>query len=95
VVDVGNDRKIPDVVHQRTGHKKRRVETVTRLPTKRMATACWAFIVVKTTPLKTAPVLDFSSLQAANSQIHPQFFHNVLWMGWGLLRCPHFVAETG
>jgi hypothetical protein len=59
-----------------------------------MATACWAFIVVKTTPLKTAPVLDFSSLQAANSRFHPQIIHKALWTGWGLLRCPGFVAET-
>jgi hypothetical protein len=60
-----------------------------------MATACWAFIVVKTTPLKTAPVLDFSSLQAANSKSYPQKIHITLWMDWGLLRCRRFVAETG
>jgi hypothetical protein len=75
--------------------KKRHVKSLTRLPTKRMATACWAFIVVKTTRLETAPMLDFSSLQAANSENHPQIVHNALWMGWGLLRCPVFVAETG
>jgi hypothetical protein len=75
--------------------KKRHVKSLTRLPTKRMATACWAFIVVKTTRLETAPMLDFSSLQAANSESHPQFIHNTLWMGWGLLRCPAFVAQTG
>jgi len=75
--------------------KKRHVKSLTRLPTKRMATACWAFIVVKTTRLETAPMLDFSSLQAANSEIHPQVIHNTLWMDWGLLRCPGFIAETG
>jgi hypothetical protein len=75
--------------------KKRHVKSLTRLPTKRMATACWAFIVVKTTRLKTAPMLDFSSLQAANSENYPHIIHNALWMGWGLLRCPRFVAQTG
>jgi hypothetical protein len=39
--------------------KKRHVESVTRLPTKRMATACWDFIVVKRGWLQTAPLLDF------------------------------------
>jgi hypothetical protein len=60
-----------------------------------MATACWAFIVVKTTRLETAPMLDFSSLQAANSESHPHIIHNTLWMGWGLLRWAGFIAETG
>jgi hypothetical protein len=55
--------------------KKRHVEVVTRLPTKRMATACWAFIVAKSTPPKTAPMLDFSSLQGTNKQIHQQLIH--------------------
>ena len=32
--------------------KKRHVESMTRLPTKRMATACWDFIVAKSTPRK-------------------------------------------
>jgi len=81
-------RAVPEI-------KKRHVKSLTRLPTKRMATACWAFIVVKTTRLETAPMLDFSSLQAANIEINPQIIHNALWMGWGLLRCPGFVAETG
>jgi hypothetical protein len=48
--------------------KKRHVEEMTRLPTKRMATACWAFIVAKSTPRKAAPILDFRSLQGPNSQ---------------------------
>jgi hypothetical protein len=75
--------------------KKRHVKSLTRLPTKRMATACWAFIVVKTTWLQTAPMLDFSSLQPANSKNHQQFIHRRLWMGWGLLRVPTFIAQTG
>jgi hypothetical protein len=48
--------------------KKRHVQEMTRLPTKRMATACWAFIVAKRTPRKGAPVLDFGSLQGTNRQ---------------------------
>jgi hypothetical protein len=46
--------------------KKRHVQNETRLPTKRMATACWAFIVAKSTLRKSAPVLVFRSLQGAN-----------------------------
>jgi len=52
--------------------KKRHVEEVTRLPTERLATACWAFIVVKSTGLEAAPVLVFSPLQCANSKTFPQ-----------------------
>jgi hypothetical protein len=63
--------------------KKRHVQTVTRLPTKRMATACWAFIVAKSTPLETAPLLDFKPLRSANTQIHPQVVHIGMWMRWG------------
>jgi hypothetical protein len=63
--------------------KKRHVESMTRLPTKRMATACWDFIVVKRARLQTAPLLDFSSLQAANRISHPQFINKWLWMAWG------------
>jgi len=63
--------------------KKRHVKEVTRLPTKRMATACWAFIVAKSTPRKTAPILDFSSLHAANSEFHPQLIHKSMWTTWG------------
>jgi hypothetical protein len=59
-----------------------------------MATACWAFIVAKSTPLKTAPIRDFGSLQPANSQIHQQLIHNVLWTAWGLFQVPAFVAGT-
>jgi hypothetical protein len=63
--------------------KKRHVERMTRLPTKRMATACWAFIVAKSTPPETAPLLDFSSLQAANSKIYTQDIHKNLWTACG------------
>jgi hypothetical protein len=63
--------------------KKRHVERLTRLPTKRMATACWAFIVAKSTPLETAPLLDFLSLQCANTEICQQVIHKSMWMGWG------------
>jgi len=63
--------------------KKRHVEIVTRLPTKRMATACWAFIVAKSTPLETAPLLDFSPLRAANIKNRPQDIHKSMWTSWG------------
>jgi hypothetical protein len=58
--------------------KKRHVETVTRLPTKRMATACWAFIVAKSTLLETAPVLHFPSLPVANRKRCAQFMHKAV-----------------
>jgi hypothetical protein len=48
-----------------------------------MATACWAFIVAKSPPLETAPLLDFSSLQAPNSNFYPQVAHKALWAAWG------------
>jgi len=63
--------------------KKRHVERLTRLPTKRMATACWAFIVAKSTVLKTAPLLDFSPLQATNMKIYKQVIHKSMWTAWG------------
>src|SRR5450631_1008136 len=63
--------------------KKRHVESMTRLPTKRLATACWDFIVVKRGGLQTAPVLDFLPLQRANSKIYEQVIHKCLWMSWG------------
>jgi hypothetical protein len=49
--------------------KKRHVEEVTRLPTKGMATACWASIVAKRPSRETAPALVFRPLQAANKEI--------------------------
>jgi hypothetical protein len=63
--------------------KKRHVEFLTRLPTKRMATACWAFIVAKRPDPKTAPLLDFGPLHVANSENYPQFMHKHLWAAWG------------
>ena len=63
--------------------KKRHVELLTRLPTKRLATACWGLILTKTTPLQAAPVLDFFALQVTNRAFHPQIIHNCLWMCWG------------
>jgi hypothetical protein len=57
------------------GIKKRHVERVTRLPTKRMATACWDFIVSRTPPLEAAPLLDFSSLHVANKKSCTQVVH--------------------
>jgi hypothetical protein len=66
---------------------------MTRLPTKRMATACWDFIVVKRDPLQTAPLLDFSSLQRANRISHPQFIHKCLWMAWGQFQDKAFVVR--
>jgi hypothetical protein len=48
-----------------------------------MATACWGFIVAKSTPLETAPLLDFSPLQVTNRRIHPQLINKRLWSNWG------------
>src|SRR4029079_6320687 len=52
---------------RRARPKKRHVESMTPFPTKRMATACWAFIVVNTPRAQAAPGLDFSTLQGANT----------------------------
>jgi hypothetical protein len=60
-----------------------------------MATACWAFIVATRTPLKTAPLLDFSSLQAANRESYKQLVNKCLWSNWGQILAGNFVAETG
>ena len=73
--------------------KKRHVERMTRLPTKRLATACWEFIVVKRGWLQTAPLLDFASLQRANREIHQQVIHKCLWMSWGYFCRAVFVAR--
>jgi hypothetical protein len=73
--------------------KKRRVESLTRLPTKRLATACWDFIVVKSTELQTAPLLDLSPLQAANTKIHQQVIHKSLWTAWGQFSPRGFIAQ--
>ena len=52
--------------------KKRHVESLTRLPTERLATACWDFIVVKSTGREPAPVLVFGPLQGANMKCYAQ-----------------------
>jgi hypothetical protein len=48
---------------------------MTRLPTKRMATACWAFILSKSAALETAPTLGFAPLQHSNSKSFQQVMH--------------------
>lgn len=63
--------------------KKRHVESMTRLPTKRLATACWAFIVVKSARLQAAPLLDFSSLPVSNRISYVHVIHMNLWIPWG------------
>jgi hypothetical protein len=65
--------------------KKRHVELVTRLPTERLATACWATIVAKSTRLEPAPMLDLRPLRAANTKFHQQFIHRVVSMLWTVL----------
>jgi hypothetical protein len=52
--------------------KKRHVELLTRLPTERLATACWDFIVVKSIRRGAAPVLVFGPLQGANIKSYTQ-----------------------
>jgi hypothetical protein len=58
--------------------KKRRVQEETRLPTKRMATACWALIVAKSIPRKAAPMLDFASLWGTNKESYKQIINKSL-----------------
>jgi hypothetical protein len=58
--------------------KKRHVELVTRLPTERLATACWDFIVAKSPPSEPAPVLVFEPLRSANSNFCPQDINRLL-----------------
>jgi hypothetical protein len=41
---------------------------VTRLPTERLATACWATIVANRTAPEAASLLDFPSLQGSNKE---------------------------
>jgi len=45
------------------GQKKGASKSVTRLPTERLATACWGFIVAKSTGWEAAWLLDFLALQ--------------------------------
>jgi len=58
--------------------KKRHVEEVTCLPTERLATACWDFIVAKRTPSEAAPVLVFRPLQPSNSQNYQQLINMLI-----------------
>jgi len=48
-----------------------------------LATACWAFIVAKTTRAETASLLDFASLHLANSDLSTQVINMFLLMTWG------------
>jgi hypothetical protein len=48
---------------------------MTRLPTERLATACWAFIVAKTTEPEPAPMLVFWPLQVANRKFYTQLIN--------------------
>jgi hypothetical protein len=57
-----------------------------------MATACWRFIVANATPPEPAPMLDISSLQATNKEIHPHLIHKCLWMRWGQFQVPSLYA---
>jgi hypothetical protein len=51
---------------------------MTRLPTKRMATACWDFIVAKSTRPKPAPMLVFRSLQGTNREKSSTAYQQVI-----------------
>jgi hypothetical protein len=73
--------------------KKGTSKLMTRLPTKRMATACWAFIVVKRTPLETAPLLDFFRCSVPTAKNHPQVIHKALWMIWGQISDPSLLTH--
>jgi hypothetical protein len=55
--------------------KKRRVQGVTRLPTERLATACWKSIVAKRTSREPAPMLDFRPLRVSDKESYPQIIH--------------------
>jgi hypothetical protein len=66
--------------------KKRHVERVTRLPTERLATACWAFILTKRIPPEPAPMLDFRPLRVANRKNHQQIIHRPSTALWAACR---------
>jgi hypothetical protein len=53
--------------------KKRHVEMVTRLPTKRLATACWASIVAKSPEMDTEPRPANRSLRPANNNLSTSY----------------------
>ena len=81
--DVKARRAGPDI-------KKRHVEVVTRLPTERLATACWAFIVVKRTGREAAPVLVFRPLRCANTKNYQQHMHRF----WHALCAVHGTLQA-
>ena len=51
---------------------------MTRLPTERLATACWDFIVAKRTPPEPAPVLVFGPLRTSNRESYQQLVNSLL-----------------
>jgi hypothetical protein len=78
--------------------KKRHVEEATCLPTKGMATACWAFIVAKRTGRETAPALVSRPLQPSNKDFYSQVINKFLWITCGSNRracdAPRFRRRT-
>ena len=56
--------------------KKRHVKVATCLPTERLATACWDFIVAKRTPSEPAPVLVSGPLRVSNINCCIQLIHS-------------------
>ena len=65
-------------VHGRAEAKKKGASKgMTRLPTERLATACWAFILTKRVGREPAPVLDFRPLRVpdkmflSTAYLHP------------------------
>jgi hypothetical protein len=74
--------------------KKGTSKVETRLPTKRMATACWAFIVAKSPPLQAAYLLGSRPLQGANSDFHPQLINSALCIPWGQFQSPPARQST-
>ena len=69
---------------RRARSQKKGTSNPTRLPTKRMATACWAFIVAKSTAPKAAPMLDFCSLQRANKENLSTYYQQSAVDGLGI-----------
>jgi hypothetical protein len=53
-----------------------------------MATACWCFIVAKSTRAQAAPLLDFFALPKTNRKFYQHFIHRRLWTYWGQIRQP-------
>src|ERR1700748_632068 len=63
-----------------------------------MATACWAFIVAKSTPVETASLLGFcgvARLQHENSSTsYAQAWVHRLWTSWRPAEVPRNTAST-